>query len=411
MRDFSNEDCRPENDWQPSTHLARAGVNSDKNHGAIVAPLYLSSNYAFEGFAKQRQYDYTRSGNPTRDTLGEALAELEGGAGAVITSSGMSALDVVFQLLGKDDVLIAPHDCYGGTHRLISFRAEQGHFRVKFVNLSDAQALAEAFKEKIALVLIETPSNPLLRLTDIRAVVAQARQQNTLVAADNTFLSPVLQQPISLGADIVIHSTTKFINGHSDVVGGAVISKTPELHEKIKWLANCTGVTGAPFDSFLTLRGLRTLALRQQAQECTARTIAEFLAQHPAVEKVYYPGLKSHPGHEIAARQQKGFGSMISFELANGARNAREFLTEISDSPKALFCLAESLGGFESLVAHPVTMTHASMDPEARKQAGITDGLLRLSIGLEDERDLLACLKGALDRVAAQLEIIREVAA
>jgi cystathionine gamma-synthase len=413
MRDCYNEDedQGQNNTWHPSTHIARAGVDSRDIHGAVIPPLYLSSNYTFEGFGKKRPYDYTRSGNPTRDTLGDALAGLEGGAGAVITSSGMSALDVVFQLLGKDDVLIAPHDCYGGTHRLLSFRAEQGHFRVKFVNLSDTEALATAFEEKVTLVLIETPSNPLLRLTDIRAVAAQAQKHDTLVAVDNTFLSPILQKPISLGADIVIHSTTKFINGHSDVVGGAVISKTPELHDKIKWLANCTGVTGAPFDSFLTLRGLRTLALRQHAQESTARAIAQFLSEHPAVEKVYYPGLKTHPGHDIAVRQQQGFGSMISFELAHSAENIRTFLSDISAGPQALFCLAESLGGFESLIAHPATMTHASMDPVARINAGIRDNLLRLSIGLEDETDLLTCLKSALDRVADQTAVIQQTAA
>jgi len=411
MKDFCNEDCSPSQTWSQSTHIARAGVDSDKNHGAITPPLYLSSNFSFEGFGKQRTYDYSRSGNPTRDTLGDALATLEGGAGSVITSSGMSALNVVFEILGKDDLLIAPHDCYGGTHRLLSFRAEKGHFRVKFIDLSDADALTAAFEEKVAIVLIETPSNPLLRLTDIRAVAAQARQQETLVVADNTFLSPILQKPLTLGADIVVHSTTKFINGHSDVVGGAVISKTPELHAKIKWLANCTGVTGAPFDSFLTLRGLRTLALRQQAQERTARTIAQFLFEHPAVEKVYYPGLKTHPGHDIAVRQQEGFGSMISFELASGVENISNFLVDISEGPQALFCLAESLGGFESLIAHPATMTHASMDPAARVNAGIRDGLLRLSIGLEDEADLLACLKSALDRAAAQTMLTQQEAA
>lgn len=408
MKDCCNSDCSQNENWHESTLIARAGADSADSHGAVIPPLYLSSNYTFESFGRPRAYDYTRSGNPTRDTLGDALAALEGGAGAIITSSGMSALDAVFQLLGKDDVLIAPHDCYGGTHRLLSFREKQGHFRVKFINLTDAAALTAAFEEKVAMVLIETPSNPLLRLTDIRSVAAQAQKNETLVVADNTFLSPIQQKPLDLGADIVVHSTTKFINGHSDVVGGAVISKTPELHGKIKWLANCTGVTGAPFDSYLTLRGLRTLALRQQAQERTARTLAQFLSQHSAVEQVYYPGLKTHPGHEIAARQQQGFGSMISFELAPGAEKIREFLADIASGPRALFYLAESLGGFESLVAHPATMTHAAMTPEARKRAGIKDNLLRLSVGLEDERDLLACLKTALDRVAETPASFRE---
>ena len=398
MADCINE-CRTE--LHETTLLARAAIDQDSVHGSVTPPLYLSSNYAFEGYNKKRAYDYCRSGNPTRDMLGKALAELEAGYHAVVTSSGMAALDVVFQLLGKDDLLIAPHDCYGGTHRLLSFRARQGHFRVKFVNLTETAALAAAFDEKVAMVLIETPSNPLLRITDIRDVATQAKQQGAIVVADNTFLSPTLQKPLTLGADIVVHSTTKYINGHSDVVGGAVISKTRELHEKLAWLANCTGVTGAPFDSFLTLRGLRTLPLRVKHQEQTAHQIARFLAQHPAVAKVYYPGLENHPGHEIAARQQQGFGAMISFELKGGLDTIPAFLDVVATGPGALFCLAESLGGFESLIAHPATMTHASMVPEARVAAGIGDSLLRLSIGIEAPEDLLALLDKGLNLVLA----------
>ena len=404
MRDF--DDCRDNSfngGYQETTRVARAGVDSDPVHGSITPPLYLSSNYAFEGYNKKRPYDYSRSGNPTRDTLGKAIAELEGGYHSVITSSGMSALDTVFQLLDKDDLLLASHDCYGGTHRLLSYHAEKGHFRIKFASLTDPAVLEQAFSEKVALVLIETPSNPLLRITNIRAVATRAHQDGALVAVDNTFLSPTLQKPISLGADIVVHSTTKYINGHSDVVGGAIVSKTKELHEKLAWLANCVGNTGAPFDSFLTLRGLRTLPLRIRHQEQTASQIARFLAKHPAIAAVYYPGLETHPGHTVAKQQQSGFGAMLSFELAAGFEKIPDFLELLTTGEDKLFSLAESLGGFESLVAHPATMTHASMDPDARRNAGIGDTLLRLSVGLEDANDLQFALSRALQGISVDL--------
>ncbi len=379
-----------ENIWQPCTKTARAGVDKDPLHGSVTPALYLSTNFSFEGFGKKRPYDYTRSGNPTRDELGRAIASLEGGYNAVVVSSGMAALDLVFQQLSSDDLLIAPHDCYGGTHRLLQTRAAQGHFQVLFADLTQAEHLPALFACKPKLVLIETPSNPLLRITDIAAVVKIAKQTGALVAVDNTFLSPILQKPIALGADIVIHSTTKYINGHGDIVGGAVISKTAELHEKFTWWANCTGTTGAPFDSFLTLRGLRTLDLRVRQQNDSAGEIAAFLAKHPAVQKTYYPGLPDHPGHHIAKTQQTGFGAMLSIELPD-TQAVQKFVQRLG-----LFSFAESLGGYESLVAHPSTMTHASMDEEARIKAGITDGLIRLSIGLEAADDLIRDLEYAL---------------
>ena len=374
------------------TKTARAGVDCDPTHGSITPPLYLSTNFSFEGFDKKRPYDYTRSGNPTRDDLARIIADLEGGYGSVITSSGMAALDLVFHLLKPDDILIAPYDCYGGTHRLLQAHAEQKHFQVQFVDLTQQENLPEIFSCKPKLVLIETPSNPLLRITDIHAVAKEAKKAGCLVAVDNTFLSPVQQKPLDLGADIIIHSTTKYINGHSDIVGGAVIGKTEELHESLAWWANCIGTTGAPFDSFLTLRGIRTLELRINHQSCAANEIAEFLSQQSTVQKVYYPGLEDHPGHDIAKNQQTGFGAMLSFELSGGEEAVRQFIDRIQ-----LFSFAESLGGYESLVAHPVTMTHAAMDPESRKKAGITDGLLRLSIGLESAQDLIADLSQALN--------------
>lgn len=381
-----------------ATRAVRTGLGQDAEHGAVVPPIHLSSNFTFEGYGKKRRYDYTRSGNPTRDALGEALASLEGGAGTVVTCSGMAAITLVCQLLGPDDLLAAPHDCYGGTHRLLSSLAARGHFRIEFVDQTDPRALAAAFARRPGMVLVETPSNPLLRITDLAAVAELCRAAGTLLVADNTFLSPGWQTPIAFGADIVLHSTTKYLNGHSDVVGGAVVARTAELHEKLDWWANCLGLTGAPFDSFLTLRGIRTLPARLRAHAENAAVLVELLCAHPAVTQVYYPGLESHPGHEIAARQQTGFGGMISFELDGGEEAVAAFLDGLEH-----FFLAESLGGVESLVAHPASMTHAAMDPEARHVAGLGDSLLRLSVGIEDARDLAADLGAALDRAARAL--------
>lgn len=381
---------------QPSTIAARSAIETDQNHGAVMPPLYLSSNYTFDGFKGKRQYDYTRSGNPTRDAVGQAIADLEGGYGAVMTASGMAALDLLFYHVKPGELIFAPHDCYGGTYRLLRHKADRGYFRVRFVDQTDLSALAKAFEEEAPkLILIETPSNPLLRLTDLQAVCQIAKGYGTLCAADNTFLSPVLQQPFEFGVDVVVHSTTKYLNGHSDVVGGAVVSRTEELHQFYSWWGNCIGNTGAPFDSYLTLRGLRTLEVRLKQQEANANQIARLLAQHPAVTKVYYPGLESHPNHTLARRQQKGFGAMLSFELAGDEDSIRTLLSHLQ-----FFSLAESLGGVESLIAHPATMTHAAMDPEARREAGISDQLLRLSIGLEAAEDLIRDLHQALNHVA-----------
>jgi cystathionine gamma-synthase len=376
----------------PRTLVARSGVDQDTAHGAVMPPLYLSSNYSFAGFDQKRKYDYSRSGNPTRDVLAETLAELEGGAGCVVTATGMAAVDLPLSLLEPDDLLIAPHDCYGGTHRLLSARARKGHFRLAFIDQNDGEALDAALADGAKLVLVETPSNPLLRVVDIAEVCRRAHAAGAKVVADNTFLSPALQRPLELGADIVIHSTTKFINGHSDVVGGAVIAADPADHDQLAWWANCLGVTGSPFDAYLTLRGVRTLFTRIERQQSTARQVASVLEQHPAVQAVHYPGLASHPNHDLASRQQSGPGAMLSFELTGGTEAVRTLVDELE-----LFTLAESLGGVESLIAHPATMTHAAMTPEARRTAGITDGLVRLSVGLEHQDDLLADLTRALD--------------
>lgn len=381
-------------DRDATTRAVRAGLESDPVTGAVVPPIHLTSTFAFESFGVKRRYDYSRSGNPTRDLLADALADLEGGAGAVVTSSGMSAITLVGQLLDSGQRIVAPHDCYGGTFRLLSAWARRGDFRVEFVDFADSAAVEHALSRPAALVWIETPSNPLLRITDIAAVVALARRAGALAAVDNTFLSPLWQRPLALGADLVVHSTTKYLNGHSDVVGGAVVAATRELAERLAWWANCLGLTGAPFDSFLTLRGVRTLHARLALHGRNAQAIAEWAAAQPGIARVFYPGLKHHPGHELAKRQQSGFGAIVTFELVGGEAAVKRFVDGLE-----LFSLAESLGGVESLIAHPASMTHAAMEPQARAAAGLTEGLLRLSVGIEHVDDLLRDLAAGLDRL------------
>ncbi|MEO7477780.1 MAG: cystathionine gamma-synthase [Lysobacteraceae bacterium] len=376
-----------------STIAVRSGIDSDTAHGAVVPPIVLSSNFSFAGFDQKRKYDYTRSGNPTRDLLAEALAELEGGVGAVVTATGMAAVTLVLALLEPGDRIVVPHDCYGGCWRLFDALARKNHFILVTADLTDPTALADALRIPPKLVWIETPSNPLLRITDIRAVAEAAHRVGALVLADNTFLSPALQRPLELGADLVLHSTTKYINGHSDVVGGAVIAKDAALHQQITWWANALGITGSPFDSFLTLRGLRSLDARLRVHQENAAVLAELLAQHPVVAAVHYPGLIAHPGHALATRQQYGYGAMLSVELKGGVASVRAFLDGLE-----YFTLAESLGGVESLVAHPATMTHAAMSSQARAVAGISDGLLRFSIGIEHSDDLAVDIDAALAR-------------
>jgi cystathionine gamma-synthase len=382
-----------------ATQAVRAGIDRDTAFGAVVPPIVLSSNFSFAGFNDKRQYDYTRSGNPTRDLLAEALAELEGGFGAIVTATGMAAITLVLTaLLEPGDVLVVPHDGYGGSWRLFNALANKGQFELLTVDLTDARALAAALARAPKLLWIETPSNPLLRITDLRFVIEAAQRAGALTVVDNTFLSPALQTPIAFGADLVVHSTTKYINGHSDVVGGAVIAKSPTLHQSLTWWANALGLTGSPFDSFLTLRGLRTLDARLRVHQENAGAIAELLARHRSVRAVHYPGLSTHPGHALALRQQRGFGAMLSFELEGGEAAVRAFVDGLQ-----YITLAESLGGVESLIAHPATMTHAAMSAEARAAAGIGDGLLRLSVGIEALADLSADLDAALQRAEKTL--------
>ncbi len=373
------------------TVAAANGVVADAAFGAVVPPIHLSSTFAFAGFQDPGAYEYGRAGNPSRDLLGETLAKLEGGAGAIVVASGMAAVDLVLSRLKAGDLVIAPHDCYGGTYRLLGARRDRGQFQLAYVDQADEGALSAAFDRKPALVMVETPSNPLMRVVDIRAIAERAKAVGAKTAVDNTFLSPALQRPIALGADFVIHSTTKYLNGHSDVVGGAVVASCQDdLTELSEW-ANLTGVKGAPFDAYLTLRGLRTLFPRIERQQATALSLAGVLQRDPRVRAVHYPGLPSHPGHAIAKMQQTGFGAMLSFELAGGISAARRFVEALR-----LVTLADSLGGVESLIAHPASMTHAGMGAEAREAAGIGEGLLRLSVGLEAEADLIADIDAGL---------------
>jgi cystathionine gamma-synthase len=358
-----------------------------------MPPLYLSANYSFQGLGQQRAYDYSRTANPSRDLLASALAELEGGAGAVVTSSGMSAVLLATSLLSAGDRVVVPHNCYGGCHRAFSALSRRGHFAAHFADFTRSGELeASCAQLRPRMIWVETPSNPLLRVTDIRAAAAVARRHDALLVVDNTFLSPALQQPLRLGADLVVHSTTKFINGHSDVIGGAVVASDAALADELAWWANCLGLTASPFDCYLTQRGLRTLHARLRAHEENTQAVVELLAAHEAINRVFYPGLPQHPDHELASRQQRGFGSIVSFELSGGEAALHAFIDGLD-----CFTLAESLGGVESLVCHPASMTHAAMEPADQRAAGIAPGLLRLSVGIEHPGDLLADLSSALD--------------
>lgn len=381
-------------DLPSATRAVRAGIACDAHHSAVVPPIHLSSTFAFGGLDQKGRYDYTRSGNPTRDLLAEALTELEEGLGAVVTSTGMSAVALALQLVPPGGRVLAAHDCYGGTYRLLRALAARGQIALDLADLTAPNAAETIARCKPDLLWIETPSNPLLRITDLRQIAEAGHRTGAIVVADNTFLSPALQRPLTLGADVVVHSTTKYLNGHSDVVGGAVIARDAAHLETLAWWGNCLGLTGAPFDSYLTLRGVRTLFARMRVHEENAHAVAHALAAHPSVLAVHYPGLASHDGHATAAGQQAGFGGMVSFTVTGGIPAVRA----VTDALRC-FTLAESLGGVESLIAHPATMTHASMDAEARRVAGITDGLLRLSVGIESSSDLVADLTQALDQL------------
>lgn len=373
------------------TKSVHTGVNKDKSYNSVITPIYPSSTFYFDAIGKNKGYDYTRSGNPTRAALEENIAALEGGVGCSVTATGMAAVTAVLFLLKPGDHIITGDDIYGGTYRLFRHVFSKMGYEFSFVRMRDVAAVKNAFKSNTKLVWIETPSNPLLNIVDLKAVIDLAKQHQCLSVVDNTFLSPYFQQPIQCGADVVVHSTTKYINGHSDVVGGAVIYTSKELEEKIRYMVNALGLSQSPYDSWLVLRGVKTLAPRMEIHQSNALAIAQFLEQHSYVKKVYYPGLKSHPQQDLIKKQMTGFGGMLSFELDTTKVGLDEFFGKLK-----YFALAESLGGVESLIEHPWFMSHASMGEEGLKASGITKETIRVSVGIEDAKDLIDDLSQAL---------------
>ena len=380
-------------EYKYSTLAVHAGQYPDPQTGAVNVPIYLSSTFELNGIASDKGWDYSRGGNPTRDRLEEALAALEGGANARVFGSGMAAISALVGTLHAGDHLICAHNVYGGTTRLLDQVICHYGIEIEYVDLANLDALAAALKPNTRLVHVETPTNPLLQLTDIAAVAEMTHRAGAEVSVDNTFLSPVLQTPIALGADIVMHSTTKFLNGHSDGLGGVLVGTKPEHSEKFNLMQKAFGGILSPFECFLVLRGIKTLPLRMKQHEENGRALAAYLAEHPKVREIFYPGLPSHPQHALAVRQQKGFGSMMTLEL--GSREAvGRFLAALK-----IFLNAESLGGVESLASHSATSTHAALSEERRQAIGITQNLVRLSVGIEDKDDLIGDLSQALETV------------
>ena len=373
------------------TKAIHAGVNKDTAFNSVITPIYQTSTFRFVDIGMTKGYDYTRSANPTRTAAEENIAVLEGGKTARVIASGMAAIATTLHFFHSGDHIISTNDCYGGTERLFRLYSELFNLEITYVDMSDPENVSKAIKPNTKGVWIETPSNPLLNIYNIAAICDIARSKGALSIVDNTFLSPVNQRPFELGADIIVHSTTKYLNGHSDVVGGAIIVKRDDLCDRLHYLVNALGQGEAPFDSWLVLRGIKTLVPRMKAHEENASAVARFLEKHPKVLKVNYPGLESHPGHELAKKQQHGFGGMVSFEVNGGIDEVNNVLRSTK-----IFSLAESLGGIESLICHPATMTHASMDPVHRESVGINDRLIRLSVGIEDLNDLIEDLDQAL---------------
>lgn len=376
------------------TLAIHAGQGPDPAYGAVMPPIYQVSTFAFEGVGRPGTFDYTRSGNPTRRALEDCLAALEGGSRGFAFATGMAAETTALALLSSGDHLLVHDDLYGGTYRILtSVSARQG-VQIEFVNMRDLEKLEQAIRPETRLIWTETPTNPMMNLLDLEAIAAIAKRADVWTLCDNTFLSPYFQRPLDLGIDIVLHSTTKYINGHSDVVGGALIVNNPELADRLALLQNTLGTAEAPFDCFLVLRGLKTLALRMDRHHDNALAVARFLESHPNVERVLHPWLESHPQHALARRQMRGAGGTFSFRVRGGQQGAFALLESVN-----LFTLAESLGGVESLIEHPWTMTHVSMPEEARAAAGITDDLIRISVGLEHVDDLIEDLAQALAKV------------
>jgi len=376
------------------TRTIHTGVDKDTAYNSIMTPIYQTSTFRFADIGVTRGYDYTRTSNPTRKALEENIASLEGGAGAIAVATGMSAIATTLHLFKSGDHIVCTHDCYGGTDRILRLYQDQFNLQISYVNLQDPANLEAAIRPNTKAVWIETPSNPMLNILDIRELSRIAHRHAALAIVDNTFLSPVNQRPFELEADIVVHSTTKYLNGHSDVVGGAVVAKESAYAEQLQSLCNALGQGASPFDCWLVLRGIKTLVPRMRLHEENARKVALFLSEHPAVRQVFYPGLPTHRHHAIAQRQQSGFGGMVSFELSGGLQEVNHVLRAVK-----VFALAESLGGVESLIDHPESMTHASMDPGLRREAGITESVIRLSIGLESIEDILEDLGQALNTI------------
>jgi cystathionine gamma-lyase len=376
------------------TRAVHAGQLPDESTGAIMTPIYQTSTYVQAALGRHKGFEYARTRNPTRDALERNLAALEGGTYGFAFASGLAATDAVLKLLSAGDHVLCGENVYGGTHRLMTQVFARMGLTFSFVDTRDARRVAAAVTPATKMIFIETPSNPMMRLTDLAAVGSLAAAQGALLAVDNTFATPVFQRPLTLGAHVVVHSTTKYLNGHSDMVGGAVVTNRDDLAERLGFLQNAAGAVPGPFDCWLALRGTKTLALRMRQHDSNGRCLAEWLAGHQLVERVYYPGLPDHPQHELARRQMSGFGGMISLELGSEAR-ARAFVEQTR-----IFALAESLGGVESLVGHPASMTHASVPKAMREDMGLSDGLVRLSVGIEDVDDLRADLEQALAKAA-----------
>ena len=374
------------------TLTVHAGVNKDSAYNSVITPIYQTSTFRFEDIGITKGYDYTRTANPTRTALEENIAALEGGKMARAIASGMAAVATTLHFFKTGDGIICNKDCYGGTERLLRYYSELFGLEITYVDMSNLNEIAGAVKSNTRGFWIETPSNPLLNIYDIKAIAEIAHKYNSLVIVDNTFLTPIFQRPFELGADIIVHSTTKYLNGHSDVVGGAIVVNRQDLADRLHQLVNALGQGQSPFDAWLVLRGIKSLVPRMKAHEENANTIAEFLSKHKNVSKVNYPGLVSHPQYELAKRQQTGFGGMISFEINGGLNQVNKVLKSTK-----IFTIAESLGGIESLICHPATMTHASMDPVLREKAGINERVIRLSIGIEDIQDLQEDLSTALN--------------
>lgn len=377
-----------------STRAIHAGQTPDPTTGAIMTPVYLSSTYVQASPGVHKGYEYSRTSNPTRKAYEDCLASLEEGTHGFAFASGCAATTTILHLLKQGDHVIAGDDLYGGTFRLFDKVLRHNGLQFTFLDLTNPEKLTEAIRPETKMIWIETPTNPTLKLVDIRRVCELAHKKNLIVAVDNTFMSPYFQRPLTLGADIVVHSTTKYVGGHSDMVGGAVVTNKNDLAEKIAFLSNSMGAIQAPFDAFLSLRSLKTLPIRMQTHEKNALAVSHFLEKHPKVQWLRYPGLPSHPQHALAKSQMLGFGGMITLALKGGLEQSRRFLENVR-----LFALAESLGGVESLIEHPAIMTHASVPADVRKQLGIDDSLVRLSVGIEDIDDLIEDLKTALDKV------------